>query len=167
MKLEKAIGRKLAWARRIRGLSQAQLGEALGAYLEKPWSRQAVNAAERGDRAFTARDLLALALALETPVTTLLIPLGSSDEVELPSGAALDRAQYRSAILHPDAGKTSALAESLEDLKRVHAAFGQMIDLHQRIGLELNMGLDMLASAAEVLGATPENDPGESGDADG
>lgn len=167
MKLEKAIGRKLAWARRMRGLSQAQLGEALGEYLEKPWSRQAVNAAERGDRAFTARDLLALALALGTPVTALLIPLGSGDEVELPSGAALDRAQYRSAILHPDAGTVSALAESLEDLKRVHAAFGQMIDLHQRIGMELDTGMAMLASAAQVLGESPTSDPGEPGDADG
>ncbi|MGJ5833518.1 helix-turn-helix transcriptional regulator [Streptomyces ossamyceticus] len=167
MKLEEAIGRKLAWARRVRGLSQAQLGEALGSYLEKAWSRQAVNAAERGNRAFTARDLLALALALEMPVTVLLLPLGSGDGVELPSGAELDRAAYRTAVLHPEAGKVSALAESQESLQRVHAAFGQMIDLHQRIGLELSMGMDMLNTATQAIHGEGEGAAEQSGTADG
>ncbi|WP_425568319.1 hypothetical protein [Nonomuraea rubra] len=49
-------------------MSLTELGEALGRYLDRPWSRQAVHQAERGQRSFTAAELTALALALDTSV---------------------------------------------------------------------------------------------------
>jgi len=66
MRVEEAIGRQVARLRAQRQLSLADLGEALGRYLGKPWSRQAVHQAERGQRSFTAAELTALALALDT-----------------------------------------------------------------------------------------------------
>ena len=45
MRVEEAIGKQLARLRAQRQLSLADLGEALGYYLGKPWSRQAVHQA--------------------------------------------------------------------------------------------------------------------------
>jgi hypothetical protein len=42
MRVEEAIGRQVARLRAPRQPSLADLGEALGRYLGKPWSRQAV-----------------------------------------------------------------------------------------------------------------------------
>src|SRR6185312_16020294 len=71
MRVEEAVGRQIARLRAQRELSLAELGEALGRYLGKPWSRQAVHQAERGQRSFTAAELTALALALDTSVQVL------------------------------------------------------------------------------------------------
>lgn len=121
VKLEEAIGKKLAWLRNDREMSQAQLGEALGRYLEKPWSRQAVNAAEQGKRAFTARDMVALALALETTVPSLLLNFElPADGVELRSGVQVSREEYRKLAFHPAdiTGKSSTdLVEGIATLR--------------------------------------------------
>ena len=68
MRVEEAIGRQISRLRARRQLSLTDLGEALGQYLDKPWSRQAVHQAERGQRSFTAAELTALALALDASV---------------------------------------------------------------------------------------------------
>lgn len=153
MKLEEAIGRKLGWLRQVNGLSQAQLGEALGRYLEKPWTRQAVNSAERGRRSFTARDLMALALVLETTVSNLLIPLG--DTVEMPSGIELSKTELRKAIIHPKVGGSAAAEVSRQSLSQLHQLFGSYIQLHEKIGAELEFGMGMLAEAAKAIEEEP------------
>ena len=56
MRVEEAIGRQISRLRARRQLSLTDLGEALGHYLDKPWSRQAVHQAERGQRSVTAAD---------------------------------------------------------------------------------------------------------------
>jgi len=71
MRVEEAIGRQIAHLRTQRQLSLADLGESLGRYLGKPWSWQAVHQAERGQRSFTAAELTALALVLDTSVQAL------------------------------------------------------------------------------------------------
>ena len=85
MRVEEAIGRQIARLRAQRHLSLTGLGEALGRYLGKPWSRQAVHQAERGKRSFTAAELAALALALDTSVQALF--RADNDQIELPGGA--------------------------------------------------------------------------------
>src|SRR6516165_12198627 len=82
MRIETAIGRQIARLRQARQMSLTQLGEAMGKYLDKPWSRQAVHQAERGRRAFTAAEMAALALALETSVPALF--LTDAAPIELP-----------------------------------------------------------------------------------
>jgi transcriptional regulator with XRE-family HTH domain len=99
MRVEEAIGRQIALLRAQRQLSLTDLGEALGRYLDKPWSRQAVHQAERGRRSFTAAELTALALALDTSVPALF--RAEDDRIELP-GRALSPEEYRGILLNRD-----------------------------------------------------------------
>lgn len=103
MKVEEAIGRQIARLREARGMSLSELGEAVGLYLDRPWRRQAVHQAERGRRAFTAAELTALALALETSIPTLLHADGGADAepVELPC-VTLTADEYRGLLLRDE-----------------------------------------------------------------
>jgi len=89
--------RQVARLRAQRQLSLTGLGEALGCYLGKPWSRQAVHQAERGQRSFTAAELTALALALDTSVQALFRAEG--EQIELP-GRAIVPEEYRGILLN-------------------------------------------------------------------
>jgi transcriptional regulator with XRE-family HTH domain len=97
MRVEEAIGRQIARLRTQRRLSLTDLGEALGRYLDKPWSRQAVHQAERGQRSFTAAELTALALALDTSVQALF--RAENEQIELP-GRAVSPEEYRGILLN-------------------------------------------------------------------
>jgi transcriptional regulator with XRE-family HTH domain len=97
MRVETAIGKQIARLRETRQMSLTQLGEAMGRYLGKPWSRQAVHQAERGRRAFTAAELAALALALDTSVPALF--LADAGQIELP-GVTVSAEDYRGILLH-------------------------------------------------------------------
>ena len=97
MRVEEAIGRQVARLRAQRQLSLADLGEALSRYLGKPWSRQAVHQAERGQRSFTAAELAALALALDTSVQALF--RAENEQVELP-GRSIAPEEYRGILLN-------------------------------------------------------------------
>jgi transcriptional regulator with XRE-family HTH domain len=97
MRVEEAIGRQVAGLRAQRQLSLADLGEALGRYLGKPWSRQAVHQAERGQRSFTAAELTALALALDTSVQALF--RAEDEQIEL-AGRAISAEEYRGILLN-------------------------------------------------------------------
>jgi transcriptional regulator with XRE-family HTH domain len=97
MRVEEAIGRQIARLRAQRELSLADLGEALGRYLGRPWSRQAVHQAERGQRSFTAAELTALALVLDTSVQALF--RAEDVQVELP-GRAISLEEYRGTLLN-------------------------------------------------------------------
>jgi transcriptional regulator with XRE-family HTH domain len=110
MRVEEAIGRQIAHRRAQRQLSLADLGEALGRYLGKPWSRQAVHQAERGQRSFTAAELTALALVLDTSIQALFRAEG--DRVELP-GRAIPSEEYRGILLNR---QNDAPLDGLEEL---------------------------------------------------
>jgi len=97
MRVEEAIGRQIAGLRAQRQLSLADLGEAVGRYLGKPWSRQAVHQAERGQRSFTAAELTALALALDTSVQALF--RAGDDQIEL-AGGVISAEEYRGILLN-------------------------------------------------------------------
>ncbi|WP_059009718.1 helix-turn-helix domain-containing protein [Streptomyces specialis] len=104
MRVEEAIGAQIARLREARRMSLSQLGEALGRYLERPWSRQAVHQAERGRRAFTAAELAAIALVLDTSVPALFLaePEPGSGEpagIDLPGGTVSPE-EYRGILLH-------------------------------------------------------------------
>jgi|ERR1700691_3240971 transcriptional regulator with XRE-family HTH domain len=99
MRVEEAIGRQIAHLRTQRHLSLTDLGEALGHYLDRPWSRQAVHQAERGQRSFTAAELTALALVLDTSVQGLF--RADNDQIDLPS-RAVSPEEYRGILLSRD-----------------------------------------------------------------
>src|SRR5260370_37665178 len=98
MRIETAIGRQISRLREPRQMSLTQLGQAVGTYLGKPWSRQAVHQAERGRRAFTAAEMAALALALDTSVPALF--LADAADIELP-GAVVSAEDYQGPLLYP------------------------------------------------------------------
>jgi transcriptional regulator with XRE-family HTH domain len=110
MRVEVAIGRQIGRLREMRQMSLTQLGEAVGRYLGKPWSRQAVHQAEHGRRAFTAAELAALALALDTSVPALF--LADADQIDLP-GASVSAQDYLGILLY--AGNDTPL-DGVEEL---------------------------------------------------
>jgi DNA-binding transcriptional ArsR family regulator/transcriptional regulator with XRE-family HTH domain len=97
MRIEAAIGGQISRLREARQMSLTQLGQALGTYLGKPWSRQAVHQAERGRRAFTAAEMAALALALDTSVPALF--LADAADIELPGGV-VSAEDYQGILLY-------------------------------------------------------------------
>src|SRR5580693_10061564 len=97
MRVEAVIGQQIARLRGVRQMSLTQLGQAMGRYLDKPWSRQAVHQAERGRRAFTAAELTAVALALDTSIPTLF--LADTEPIELP-GMTVTAEDYRDILLY-------------------------------------------------------------------
>jgi transcriptional regulator with XRE-family HTH domain len=97
MRVEAAIGQQIARLREARQMSLTQLGQAMGRYLDKPWSRQAVHQAERGRRAFTAAELTAVALALDTSIPALF--LADTEPIELP-GMTVTAEDYRAILLY-------------------------------------------------------------------
>jgi transcriptional regulator with XRE-family HTH domain len=99
MRVEEAIGAQISRLRARRRLSLTDLGQALGQYLDKPWSRQAVHQAERGQRAFTAAELTALALALDSSVPALL--RADDEPIELP-GRTVTAQEYRGILINRD-----------------------------------------------------------------
>ena len=96
MRVEEAIGRQIARLRTQRQLSLTDLGEALGQYLERPWSRASRPSSRTRQRAFTAAELTALALALDTSVQGLF--RAENEQIELPRRAVSPQ-EYRSVLL--------------------------------------------------------------------
>lgn len=118
MKIEEVIGYWITQAREDTGLKQAQIGEQLAEHLGKPWSRQAVWAAEKGNRSFTAAELVALAKILGGTVESLLEPPPGVDTVELGTGTALDARHLRAT-----AATNSDLAGLADAVQRMRDAF--------------------------------------------
>ena len=118
VRLEQVIGHRMRERREQMALTQEQAGQRIGELLGRPWPRQAVSAAEKGDRAFTAAELVAIAFALDTNVSWLLTPLAGGLGVEMPSGAAIDQAKLIAAVLPrlSDGDHTDAVRQVLVDL---------------------------------------------------
>lgn len=94
MRIEEVIGQRIQELRKAQAdtkeMTQEDLGESLGRYLERPWSRQAVSAAEKGQRAFTSVELAAFALVFDVPVQRLLSTSIDVSTIEMPSGVEID-----------------------------------------------------------------------------
>ena len=143
MRVEEAIGRQIARLRTQRQQSLADLGEALGCYLGKPWSRQAVHQAERGQRAFTAAELAALALALDTSVQALF--RAEDDQIELP-GRAISPEEYRGILLNRQKDTP------LDGLEELIVALNDIGEVLERPALAR---LARIGRAAEQVTGTP------------
>lgn len=94
LNVQQLVGHRIREVRERESITQEQLGRDLGPLLGREWARQAVSTAERGERAFTATELVAIAYVLGTSVGWLLTPPVSHREgVELPGGQMIDRPQ--------------------------------------------------------------------------
>jgi transcriptional regulator with XRE-family HTH domain len=147
VKLEEVIGENIARQRARQELSQADLGEALGVYLEKPWSRQAVHSAEKGKRAFAAAELVAFALVLGCELPELLAPQGSArnDIIELPNGGIEGR--RLAATVSPEAPTQLMQRMNLETLRQLTPMLAGTVDTLQLMRVSLE---DLLQDAEEA-----------------
>lgn len=114
MRIEDVIARWITEGREVSGMTQVQLGERLGEILGKPWPKQAVSAAEKGRRAFTAAELVAFAVALGCNVETLLQPPMDVDEVTLSDGPPV-----KSGYLRTIAATNTDLADLVTSMERL------------------------------------------------
>jgi len=150
MRVEAAIGQQIARFREARQMSLTELGEALGRYLGRPWSRQAVHQAERGRRAFTAAELAGFALALDTSIPALF--LAEADQIELP-GAAVSAEDYRGILIY--AGNDAPLDGVEELIVALH-------DIGEVLSRPVLVRLAKIGQiAGQVAGAAPEPGPGQ------
>lgn len=81
--LEEAVGANIRRMLERAGVTQEAFGQRLATYLESPWTRQAVSAATKGKRAFTAAELVTLAAVLDSTVFELL---QVDEPVRMPNG---------------------------------------------------------------------------------
>lgn len=120
MKIEDVIGANIAAARKRAGITQSDLGIQLGELLGIEWSRQAVWAAERGKRSFTASELLAFAHTLDTTISHLFTPPVSVAEIQMPTDKKISANALFEATL-PDEEKAQVhhdMRQTLSDLAR-------------------------------------------------
>ena len=166
MRVEQVVGLQVRTRRDALGLSQAQLGTALAPLLGRPWPRQAVSAAERGERSFGAAELVAFAAVLNATVGDLLAPpetapavnLGGPDSVPRDSLIAVVTAHARedmnlAAINATITGLAEKVVRSQLELEQVLALARQLDGLIvQRIS---EGGVVSLPLAAEGVDPTP------------
>lgn len=147
LKLEEVIGQRIKEARGVKGYSQTELGERLGELLGTTWSRQAVSAAEHGQRAFPIIELFALASVMGISVHQLidaptLYSPGEKEPswlVDMPAGGTIHWQEvFR--IANPDASAVAlidrlqgaafeakdALSEAVEMLNEIQAKARQI-----------------------------------------
>jgi transcriptional regulator with XRE-family HTH domain len=124
LRIEDVIARWITEGREASGMTQLQLGERLGEILGKPWPKQAVSAAEKGRRAFTAAELVAFAVALGCNVETLLQPPMDVDEVTLAEGHPV-----KSSYLRTVAATNTDLADLVTSMERLREV---LVNTHRK-----------------------------------
>ncbi|MEU3413739.1 helix-turn-helix transcriptional regulator [Streptomyces sp. NPDC006658] len=156
MKIEEVIGANVQWIREDQGMTQAQLGEAVAAHLGKPWSRQAVSAAEKGRRAFSAADLLALALVLDVTIPSFfLLRDAFHDDVQLPT-ANVAADDYMMRVFHRSDVKGGADLLTRSSARRLREAHARVLaDTETLVGAVSSMNkaithLDNVIDAVEA-----------------
>jgi transcriptional regulator with XRE-family HTH domain len=159
VQLEQVIGRRIAEYRRVLdrerreggegGLSQEELGRRLGDHLankdgsRKEWAKQAVWQAERGERAFTAVELVAFALVLGVTLEDLLRPIEDPDEeIEMPSGKWVEWSQLFKVYDDSTMGDAENILANMDMeldtvetiVKRIRRARGELQEVFERAG---------------------------------
>lgn len=129
--LEQQIGENV---RALRGQRSMQaLGLALEPFTGRAWSRQAVWDAERGHRAFTAAELLALAGALGVTLPQLFETSGS---ITMPSGESLPASAVDALLAGTNRGKDRTLRLRRE-LRGLRAFQGELSYLSTILGVQV------------------------------
>lgn len=153
VKIEEVIGRNLLRIRERRNLSQSDLGQAIEQHLGKPWSRQAVSAAEKGRRSFTAADLMALARVLDVtmPEFFLLIDWRESKTVQLSDEMVMSAEEYRQRILHDSDARGFAQLMAQADVQELGDALIRLRDAQGRMSVALaGIEQDVIAAGHAV-----------------
>lgn len=157
MRIEDVIGQRIREVREINDVTQGQLGERLGELLGREWSRQAVSTAEKGGRAFTAAELVAIAHALGTTVPRLMTPAVDVRAIELPGGVEIKRQEVTRSTL-PRASTEKAFDAADENLQAISQAL-QAIGQAAAAGTEhVGLAHGALSRAAESISTRIKDD---------
>lgn len=87
---QQIVGRRMRALRQAHGVTQEQLGASLEDFLGHPWSKQAVSAAENGQRDFNAPELFALAVIFGETVASIVTPIDPSERIAFPTGVEVE-----------------------------------------------------------------------------
>lgn len=154
MRVEETIGQRIRARREMLELSQSQLGRYVGELLGREWPRQAVSAAERGKRSFTAAELVAFAFSLKTSVSRLLTPLAGVDVVELADdGPRLPRDDVLAAVL-PRLTTASALDDMHDTLGRLRSNLAAVMDGAGLAADDVQLLSEQFLTASRIASAT-------------
>jgi len=92
--IQQVVGQRIREAREAMEWTQVQVGRELEALLGQAWSSQVMAQAEAGERAFTAAEMVALAIVLEREVGWFFRPrIGEAEYVEIPRRRRVPREQ--------------------------------------------------------------------------
>lgn len=146
-RLEEIIGARMLARRTELHLTQEQVGERVGRRLGREWTRQAVSAAEKGRRAFTAVELIAIANVLGETIVGLLTP---PDDVDL---VVLGELDGRGGGITPDELSWALLAapvagEAYWEIQNAFLRFGQHAQLLGEVFILLGDDLEAINKAA-------------------
>lgn len=108
-------------------MTQAELGEQVGRYLGRTWSRQTVSAAEKGGRAFTALELVVISVVLGVPLNVLFLPHPAAHEsdLETPGGEPLPMQVLLQHVL--PGPEQESIAEQYADTHQ------RVVEIHQEL----------------------------------
>jgi transcriptional regulator with XRE-family HTH domain len=148
VRISEVIGERVRAQRVEHEWTQTELGQQVGAYLGQEWTRQAISAAEKGKRAFTAAELLTFARVLGVGVTYLLSPLPGTGDIEMAPGVAIEPLAIVEAINSP-AGTGSEEEKFVETGMRF---FQSIADLSQVLG-RLQADMDAFVSGLRAVHA--------------
>lgn len=159
MRIGQVIGERVRVQREARGWTQAKLGELVGSQLGQEWPRQAISAAEKGKRAFTAAELVTFAHVLGVGIGHLLTPPPGVDSIEMAPGIAAEPAVIAEAI-RPVREADSVAEKFTETGLRF---FQHLADLRQMLA-QVQADMDAFVADLEAVHAAREGDgagPGE------
>lgn len=152
-----SIGEVIGWnirERRAARWTQPQFGKLIGTVLPRPWPAQTVSSAEKGERAFAAAELVAIAHLLEVSVANLFSPplpvqrVIVTDELIVPAQTLQFTRMLAHA--HEDASRL-VYAEAWNTLGRIAQLRQNIVELTELIELEsraLFSRLDEVSSRA-------------------
>lgn len=158
MEPQQVVGQRLAEIREGRGMSQADLGQELGKLLKRPWPRQTVSAAEKGERAFTATEIVALAWILETPVDQFLVAPSDVRAIVMPSGTTIDAESLRQAIRPAVESEWNDVLSAADRLSAAGSEASVTAQRAARMARELRQELYAVAPERQGEGAAPDGD---------
>ena len=156
------VGRRVREIRERKGMTQEDLGQAIGELLGKPWPRQTVSSAEAGRRAFTAVELVAIASALDVYVGHLFTPSIDqmhSAKIELSPGVELDQENLMRAMVER---MDSPVAQ--ETLRQLIKVVKPLANVAAGVQANAEFLLNQLAEAsydpARIVGSHPDHGTG-------
>ena len=113
MRVQEVVGRRIARAREMAGLSQAELAAEVREYLGKGWeSKHPVSQAELGHRPLGAEQVLVFAIVLERPLAWFFFPF--EEPVEIGDGNTISPSGLATALVTQSAVESDELASVAE-----------------------------------------------------